>query len=422
MRKANRMIHQLIEPFQPSFGQGYNAEDEKGALLVRLRWAFIITQLVLIYPAIQLDYLLPDHLLHYVLVSSALAIFNIWASKVKSLFLSLLIDLLALCSLLIFTAGCHNPFSSLVFVSAILGPMFLSRKHSIAYLACTAVGLTTVCLYTEPVLVNANGHVVSPYLTIAAKVIVLFMLGSLTLWLKACLDRSQQRFEKLYKQRQRLNNFRAVGVVAGQLSHELSTPLNTIKLMMDKMERKEGLAQLSELRIARSALQQCERTVRNLFDCGVDAESLSFKDTEVGDFMRSICEKWQMEFPNVKLDLDVDSSAEALHYRLPVNPFAQAVMDLLDNAMDASEGSESVEIQVAVASRADGLNISILDKGCGLDQTIVDRIGEPFVSTKSSGTGLGLYNALSLLEALGGSLGLRARNGGGTQVQMVLPL
>lgn len=421
MRKANRMIHQLIEPFQPSFSQGYSAEDEKGILLVRLRTAFIVIQLLLIYPAIKLDYLLPDMVLPYVLISASLAIFNVWAPKIRSNFLQLLVDLTALCTLLVITAGCHNPFSSLVFVSAILGPMFLGRRLSLVYLGLTAVGFTTVCLYTEPVQVNASGHVVSPYLTIAAKVIVLFMLGCLTLYLKACLDRSQQRFEKLYKQKQRLNNFRAVGVVAGQLSHELSTPLNTIKLMMDKLQRREGLSELSEIRIARTALNQCEKTVRNLFDCGVDADSLSYKDTEVGDFIRAICEKWRLEFPQVKLDLAVDTSAESFQYRLPINPFAQTVMDLLDNAMDASEGKESVEIKVAV-SRGESLSIAILDKGRGVDQTVVDRIGEPFVSTKSNGTGLGLYNALSLLEALGGSLGLSPRRGGGTLVEMVLPL
>ncbi|RZA27094.1 MAG: HAMP domain-containing histidine kinase [Proteobacteria bacterium] len=422
MRKAHRMIHQLIEPFQPSFIDGYHAENEKLALLVRLRWVFILAQILLIYPAVQLDYLLIDRIPFYLGVNLALIAFNFWGHTFKSLFAQVSVDLLALCSLLVMTAGCHNPFSSLVFVSAILGPMFLSNRQSFAYLTMTAVGLTTVCLYTEPLLMNAMGHQVSPYLTITAKVIVLYMLGLLTLWLKACLDRSQQRFERLYKQRQRLNNFRAVGVVAGQLSHELSTPLNTLKLMIDKLERRPGAESFAELRMAKSALSQCERTVRNLFDCGVDAGSLSFKETEIADFIRSICEKWQKDFPDVKLLLEVDHAAESIQYNLPVTPFAQTVMDLLDNAMDASTDDHEVEINVAIASVSEGLNISISDKGTGLDEAIRDRIGQPFVSTKPAGTGLGLYNAQSLLEALGGSLGLSSRSGGGTRVQMVLPL
>ncbi|RZA19926.1 MAG: HAMP domain-containing histidine kinase [Proteobacteria bacterium] len=422
MRKAHRMIHQLIEPFQPSFIDGYNAENEKLALLVRLRWVFILAQLLLIYPAVKLEYLLIDRIPFYIGVNLVLITFNFGGHKLRSLFAQVSVDLLALCSLLLVTAGCHNPFSSLVFVSAILGPMFLSSRQSLAYLTMTALGLTTVCLYTEPLLMNAMGHQMSPYLTITAKVIVLYMLGLLTLWLKACLDRSQQRFERLYKQRQRLNNFRAVGVVAGQLSHELSTPLNTLKLMIDKLERRPGAESYPELRMAKSALNQCERTVRNLFDCGVDAGSLSFKETEIADFIRSICEKWQKDFPDVKLLLEVDHAAESIQYNLPVTPFAQTVMDLLDNAMDASTDENEVEINVAIASVSEGLNISISDKGTGLDEAIRDRIGQPFVSTKPAGTGLGLYNAQSLLEALGGSLGFSSPSGGGTRVQMVLPL
>lgn len=422
MRKANRMIHQMIEPFQPSFLEGYTSSSEKSALLARLRWAFIIVQLLLIFPAIQMEYLLVDWVPYYLGINAALILFNLAAPRIPSLFLQLSIDLLSLCTLLVLTAGCHNPFSSLVFVSAILGPMFLSRTESAFYLTLTAAGLTKVCLYREPVLFDAVGHEVSPYITIAAKVLVLFMLGGMTLWLKACLEHSQMRFEKLNRQKQRLNNFRAVGVVAGQLSHELSTPLNTLKLMIDKLERKGIGTESPELRIAKSALNQCENTVRNLFDCGVDADSLSFKDTDVGEFIRTICAKWQTDFPGVKLALELDSSVSDLHYRLPVNPFAQALMDLLDNAMDASEGVDEPEISVTAFSEGDAWKISILDKGAGLDQSVMDRLGQAFVSTKNNGTGLGLYNAQSLLEALGGSLGFFPRSGGGTRVQMVLPL
>jgi two-component system sensor histidine kinase RegB len=422
MRKAHRMIHQLIEPFQPATVDSYNAKSDKLALLVHLRWAFILAQLVLVYPAVKLDYLLPDRIPYYLCASVVLAALNLWGARITSLFVQLSLDFMVLCTLLILTAGCHNPFSSLIFVSAILGPMFLSHRQSLAYLTMTALGLTAVCLYTEPLLLNAMGHPVAPQLTIFAKVIVLYMLGLLTLWLKACLDRSQQRYERLHKQRQRLNNFRAIGVVAGQLSHDLSTPLNTLKLMIDKLERRSGSEGLTEIRIAKLALSQCERTVRNLFDCGVDAGSLSFKETEIAGFIRSICEKWQRDFPDVKLELEVERQVESLHYNLPVTPFAQTVMDLLDNAMDASTDHSEVEIRVAIASVSDGLNISISDKGSGMDRAIKDRIGQPFVSTKATGTGLGLYNAQSLLEALGGSLGFSPRMGGGTRVQMVLPL
>jgi two-component system sensor histidine kinase RegB len=423
MRKAHSLIQRLIEPFQPSFSEGHISESERSKRLISLRWFALAMQLLIIYPALQLDYLLLENLRLYAGVVLALMAFNLIAPRLESakgLYLQLTVDLSALCTLLVLTAGCHNPFSALLFISAILGPMFLSKSMAVGYLVQTAIGLTIVCSFTEPLLMNAHGEAVSPVLTMAAKIMVLFILGGLTIWLKACLERSQARYETLYKQRQRLNNFRAVGVVTGQLSHELSTPLNTIKLMMDRIGRNPDMQTSGELKIARAALAQCEQSIKDLFDCKVDAESLSFKETPLAEFIQGVCKKWQLDFPEVKLDFGVDETVTDLNYRIPATPFAQAVLDILDNAKEASE-HESVSITVDMQLDRDAILIHISDRGRGIDQSISDRLGEPFVSTKSTGTGLGVYNASALLEALGGSLGMKPRFGGGTKVSMVLP-
>ncbi|MBC7661371.1 MAG: HAMP domain-containing histidine kinase [Chitinophagaceae bacterium] len=425
MRKAHSLYHKLIEPFQPSFAEGYSTEAEKSNLLIRIRWILIAMQLLVIAPALMFEYLLRPNLWPYLGVVASLLVFNLAAKRFLqthplSLSIQLSVDLIALCTLLILTAGCHNPFSSLLFISAILGPMFLARPWAVAYLVEAAIGLVIVCYYTEPLLLNAHGEVVSSGVTITAKIIVLFSLGCLTLWLKACLDRSQSRYETLYKQRQRLNSFRAVGIVSAQLSHELSTPLNTLKIMMDRMKRDERLKASHDLLIAEAALAQCESTIRDLFDCSVDAGSLSFKETNLGNFIRSVCDNWALDFPGVQLAFGIDPKADGLNYQIPATPFAQAVLDILDNAKEASE-TDHVAITVDIEVQTDAILISFSDRGRGLDKSILNRIGEPFVSTKSTGTGLGVYNASTLLEALGGSLGLADRMGGGTQVSMVLP-
>lgn len=425
MRKTHhRLVQQLLEPFHTSGEDDYDEAQVKSGLLHRVRWYVILAQLAVMYPALQTGYLLAHWVTAYLVVVTALGAFNFVAKKLAQpwgLFLQLSLDLAALAALLILTSGCQNPFASLLFVGSIFGPILLSRTWAVVYLVESAVALSVVCFYTEPQMVNANGHQVSTELTVGVKIFVLFAMGTLALWLKARLDQAQSRYENLYRQRQRLNNFRAMGIVAGQLSHELSTPLNTIKIMMDRLKRNPDFTLSQELRVASSALQQCEQSIKDLFDCGVDAKSLSFKETHLANFVKSVCDKWHLDFPEVNLRFDIEEDVQTLTYKIPATPFAQAVLDILDNAKEASE-REQAEISVSMQANPQRIQISIADRGRGLDEEIVDRLGEPFVSTKNTGTGLGVYNAAALLEALGGSLGLKPRQGGGTQVSMVLPL
>ncbi len=424
MRKANQTFHHRVEPFQPALKVEEIGAEDKASLLRATRWWILLAYALLLFPAYSSGYLLQESVPYYMAIVGVLAGYNLFARRLGAylpLMLQLSLDLAGLCTLLTICAGCHNPFSSLIFVAAIVGPIFLPRAQAWIYLVEAAVGMVIVCHFTEPVLHNAAGEVVSPFFTMSAKILVLFMLGSMTLWLKKSLDAALDRSQRLAKQKQRMNNFRAIGVLAGQLSHELSTPMNTMKLALDRMGRDASLKDIPELLRARAALKQCEGTVRELFDYGVDAESLSFKETTIAQFVHSICMKWSLDYPEAQLTFDIGSDVESCRCHIPATPFAHTILDLLDNAMEASSRSR-VEITVALRSQGQTLDISILDRGSGLDAAIKGRIGEPFVSTKSTGTGLGIYNATALLEALGGRFGLYPRLGGGTEALMVLPL
>ena len=95
------------------------------------------------------------------------------------------------------------------------------------------------------------------------------------------------------------------------------------------------------------------------------------------------------------------------------------LLNLLLNAGHASPG-EPIEVEIAVDQGS--CRITIQDRGPGIPDEIRDRIFEPFFTTKSSGTGLGLPIVKRLMEAQGGSVSVRPRAGGGTVVDLSLPL
>lgn len=98
-------------------------------------------------------------------------------------------------------------------------------------------------------------------------------------------------------------------------------------------------------------------------------------------------------------------------------------MNLLVNAHQAIEGRGQVTVitdQVA----ADEICVVIRDNGCGMDQNILDRIWEPFFTTKEIGKGIGLGLALTYntVKRLGGRILLESRLGEGAQFTVLLPL
>ncbi|MDQ3204792.1 MAG: ATP-binding protein, partial [Pseudomonadota bacterium] len=97
-----------------------------------------------------------------------------------------------------------------------------------------------------------------------------------------------------------------------------------------------------------------------------------------------------------------------------------AILNLLENAIQASAGE--LRLKVHLYTRGDTLRVSVSDNGSGIDSEILARLGEPFFTTKTTGTGLGLTVVKAVARAHQGELQMRSRPGRGTCAQVILPL
>ena len=102
----------------------------------------------------------------------------------------------------------------------------------------------------------------------------------------------------------------------------------------------------------------------------------------------------------------------------PVSTLAQMLHNLLRNALDATEGDAPVHL--AACAEGDTVVFRVDDRGTGLDPSIAERLGAPFVSTKAEGLGLGIYLARSYAERTGGIFAIEPRPGGGTTARLTV--
>ena len=94
-------------------------------------------------------------------------------------------------------------------------------------------------------------------------------------------------------------------------------------------------------------------------------------------------------------------------------------MNLLDNAIQSSNGEAPID--VTLSGNLTHVDLSVSDRGSGWPAIVKNHQGEPFVTTKEDGVGLGLYFVHSLAEAIGAELHLEDRESGGATARISLP-
>ena len=125
------------------------------------------------------------------------------------------------------------------------------------------------------------------------------------------------------------------------------------------------------------------------------------------------------ENKGIRVNLEVDRSQRTLW--ADPNQIRQVLINLLNNAIHAT--NEDGVITVRLQSADTGVTLDIIDSGVGIPKENLDRIFEPFFSTKApgEGTGLGLFVSRDIVEKMGGQLTVESQLGQGTCFKIFIP-
>jgi signal transduction histidine kinase len=99
---------------------------------------------------------------------------------------------------------------------------------------------------------------------------------------------------------------------------------------------------------------------------------------------------------------------------------ARALSNIVENALHAMPGTGSLTLRAS--AEADLIRLQIRDTGVGMDEEALARVFEPYFSTKTTGTGLGLPIARRNVELSGGQIEVESTKGVGTTVTLRLPI
>ncbi|HKO60348.1 MAG TPA: ATP-binding protein [Pyrinomonadaceae bacterium] len=227
----------------------------------------------------------------------------------------------------------------------------------------------------------------------------------------------------------RQESLAAVGQATAQVAHEIRNPLGSIRLgvamLRDNVRDQEGL----------NTIDLVERGIKHLNKLVVDVaqfsrrKALESSDVDLHELINRSLELVADKIKEKDTVVEKDLLQRRVVGHWDPDQLRQVLVNVIGNAIDASERHApiristeivSIDLPKGVASRR--ARLIIADQGKGMDTATVERVFEPFFSTKKRGTGLGLAIVKQIVDQHGGTISVQSESDKGTKFTIDLPL
>ncbi|MBA4417383.1 MAG: hypothetical protein C0392_05680 [Syntrophus sp. (in: bacteria)] len=224
-----------------------------------------------------------------------------------------------------------------------------------------------------------------------------------------------------------------IGRLMTGVAHELNNPLATIaanselacEMFQTFKSANVSEDEMSELReyleIVQEQAFRCKNIIKDMIDL-TRKKGFEIQDIDMSGCLNELITL--INFRKKKIRLNQDIAGSLPHVKGDLNAVKQSFMNIIQNAVDAVEGREVGVIGVKAYACDNRVMVEIKDNGVGIHDELVDKIFEPFFSTKDTGKGVGLGLTLcyEFLNRMGGNIEVESTLGRGSLFRVTLPV
>ncbi len=234
------------------------------------------------------------------------------------------------------------------------------------------------------------------------------------------IQKQQSRFEHLATQ---VEKGSSLNRMAAGIAHEINNPLAGILLYSSNMCKKvpKGGPLEDGLQIIIKETQRCKTIIQGLLDFAREQEPQRLP-VNVNSILNSAFGIVENEFHLRQVLIQKDLAQNIPETLLDSNQIEQVFINLLLNAVHAVNDGGIVTVRTLLDAKNKKVRVEITDNGCGIDPENMEKIFDPFFSTKSNGTGLGLAVSCSIVRNHKGDIRVVSQPGQGASFIVEFPV
>lgn len=244
-----------------------------------------------------------------------------------------------------------------------------------------------------------------------------------------CIFRDNTLIEKLERQIAMADKLSALGRLTAGITHEIRNPLlpirNASAYLLRKYRNDENNKDVVKLlSIIREESERLNRFLDQLVDLNKDS-LFTIGECNLEEVLEDtlVLLKYSINKNNIVLNLNIKDKDIILPFNK--DNLKQVFLNLLLNSIDAinlNDSHKPRKIFINAESRYDYSIIEIIDTGVGISKEELDKVFDPFYTTKDSGTGIGLPIVLNIINNSGGKMSIESSENNGTKATLLIPL
>jgi two-component system NtrC family sensor kinase len=268
------------------------------------------------------------------------------------------------------------------------------------------------------------------FIVVVTAALFLLIAGGISRFIVERIQRADREQTALDQQMAHIEKMANIGRLAAGIAHEINNPLQLIQMQagwIDELLQEENpgaVANLDEYRESVGKIKQHVNRAGTITHrlLGFSRKISAEYDVQLNELIKETISFLESEAHSNNIALNLRLQEDLPTIRTDGAQVQQVLLNLIENSLDAVGADGQVDI--TTESKGQEIFIMIIDNGPGIKPEILERIWDPFFTTKEAGkgTGLGLSICSDIAHKLGGSITAENRVNGGARFTLKLPL
>ena len=378
--------------------------------LIKIRWIAILGQfitLLVIFFVLKFSIPLYECLI-VVLFSVIINFISYFINKKnstltdKKTFLFLIFDISQLVCLLYLTGGIFNPFIILIVAPIIISASYLSAFWTI--LLCFYSILLILIINFNFLPLDWKENFLTPPIynfgILAALIITIIFIAIYAYLFASSSRKISNALSETKLKLSNQKNITEVAYLSAAAVHELSTPLNTIFLVINDLLKEKIFVKnnilMNDIELLKSQAERCKTILLRLSKNPQNLKDNFFEKIRIIDIIKLNFDKFN-DHKKLKFFYDNFSKENKIYFKDEIN---YALGNIIQNSILFSKS----QINISLKIYKNEFSIKIEDDGNGFSKDVLEKLGEPYISKSKKGMGLGIFIAKNLIENMKGSI------------------